>query len=98
MVFADAKRVQTHLIGVLDLLDQIAQTLLWAHPRDCCRRTRRRSCQCRPALGAFSRQRGDAAGENQQRECWRRTASQDSQVRNDRADHDHDQNKPPREP
>jgi hypothetical protein len=31
MVFADAKRVQTHLIGVLDLLDQIAQTLLWAH-------------------------------------------------------------------
>jgi hypothetical protein len=31
MLFADAKRVQTHLIGVLDLLDQIARTLLWAH-------------------------------------------------------------------
>jgi hypothetical protein len=59
MVFADAKRVQTHLIGVLDLLDQIARTLLWAH-------------------------RATAVVER---------ASQDSQARNDRADHDHDQNK-----
>jgi hypothetical protein len=31
VVFTDAKRIQTDLIGVLDLLDQIAQTLLWTH-------------------------------------------------------------------
>jgi len=31
MVFADAKDVQSHLIGVFDLLDEVAQTVLRAH-------------------------------------------------------------------
>ena len=31
MVFADAKDVQPHLIGVFDLLDEVSQTVLRAH-------------------------------------------------------------------
>ncbi len=31
MVFADAKGVQAHLIGVLDLLDELSQTVRWTH-------------------------------------------------------------------
>ena len=33
-MFADTKRVQPDLVGMLDLLDQLLQTLCWIHGPD----------------------------------------------------------------